>query len=168
MSYSKHFRLADDMITHLDTVIDDIDNPFISSRYTGFVAVAAVTVYELAIKDIFCEFGTKKHKVLGNFTFSFFNRINGRIKLTTIKTDYISRFGDKYVKKFENKVQEAEKFTLREYSTSLTACYGNVIAWRNQFAHEGKLPSTATYHEVTKSYQIGKKIIICLAETMKR
>ncbi len=59
MSYDDHFKLADDMIDHLNTVIDSISDPFIKSRYTGFVAVASVTVYELAIKEIFFECARK-------------------------------------------------------------------------------------------------------------
>ncbi len=48
MAYHDHFKLADDMISHLDSVIGGITDSFVTSRYVGFVAVAAVTVYELA------------------------------------------------------------------------------------------------------------------------
>jgi hypothetical protein len=48
------------------------------------------------------------------------------------------------------------------------ASYGNIITWRNQFAHEGIIPTTATYDEVKKAYHIGKNIIDCLAVAMKR
>ena len=68
MAYTDHFQLADDVISHLNTVIGGISDPFIASRYVGFVAVASVTVYELAIKEIFIDFGERKHKVLGEFT----------------------------------------------------------------------------------------------------
>ena len=53
MPYTDHFRLADDLIAHLDTVMGGISDPFISSRYVGFVSIVAVTVYELAIKCVF-------------------------------------------------------------------------------------------------------------------
>ena len=55
MAYQDHFKLADDMISHLDSVVGGITDSFVTSRYVGFVAVAAVTVYELAIKEIFYE-----------------------------------------------------------------------------------------------------------------
>lgn len=65
MTYQDHFKLADDIISHVDTVIHEIADPFISSRYIGFISVSAVTVYELAIKEIFCDFATQEHEVLG-------------------------------------------------------------------------------------------------------
>ena len=53
MTYSDHFQLADDYLAHLDKTMGSISDPFILSRYTGFLAVSAVTVYELGIKTIF-------------------------------------------------------------------------------------------------------------------
>ncbi len=168
MGYSDHFKLADDYITHLDTVIRTIPDPFIISRYTGFLAVSAVTVYELAIKTIFIEFAEKKHKVLGNFTVAYFDKINGRIKSRDLKERYIAKFGDKYIKRFKKKIEKKEKQILRAEGASISASYGNVITWRNEFVHEGKSPSTATYEEVKQSYARGKYLINCLAEAMNR
>jgi len=155
------------MISHLDTVIGGISDAFISSRYVGFVAIAAVTVYELAIKEIFCDFGTQKHKVLGTFTQAYFDRINGRIKIKIVRNDYISRFGKKYVTRFNKKLEDTERQFLKIQRVSVKSSYNNIIEWRNQFAHEGVVPSVATYIEVTKAYEYGKEVIKCLAETMR-
>ncbi|MGD1858814.1 MAG: HEPN domain-containing protein [Leptolyngbyaceae cyanobacterium] len=168
MAYDDHFKLTDDMINHLDTVISGISDPFISSRYIGFVSVSAVTVYELAVKEIFCTFANRKHKVLGDFALSYFDRINGRVKLKIIRNEYISRFGTKYVDKFKRKIDRAEQKFLRTSHVSIKNSYNNVIEWRNQFAHEGQIPSTVTYSEVIKSYKAGKEVIHCLPETMRR
>ena len=168
MAYQDHFKLADDMVVHLNLVTSGIADPFISSRYIGFVAVSAVTVYELAIKEIFCDFASRKHIVLGNFAFSYFDRINGRVKLKIIKDEYISRFGTKYVDKFKKKLDQAEDRLLRTSRVSVKNSYSNVIEWRNQFAHEGQIPSTVTYGEIIKSYNAGKEVIHCLAQTMQR
>lgn len=168
MTYTDNFKLTDDVIRHLDTVIGGISDPFLSSRYVGFVAVASVTVYELAIKEIFIDFGQRKHKILGEFTRRNFDRINGRIKTSIIKDEYVICFGDKYVQRFKQKLDEAEKNGLRRQGISILTCYGNVITWRNQFAHEGQVPSTVTYDEIKKSYEAGKEVIRCLAETMQR
>lgn len=167
MTYLTHFQLADDVITHLDSVVGSIADPFIQSRYIGFVAIASATVYELAIKDIFCGFSEKKHKVLGSFVNSYFERINGRIKTRIIKQDYIPRFGDKYLKKFKRNIDKKEKEYLRNQGVSILSSYNNVIEWRNQFAHEGQIPSTVTYAEITKAYKTGKAVIECLAESMR-
>src|SRR5690554_6232442 len=101
MSYENHFNHADDVIAHLDTVIPSIIDPLLQAKYVGFVSVAAVTVYEQAVKEIFTDFAQRKHKVLGNFTEAYFHRINGKIKIKVIHDEYISKFGDKYQKRFK-------------------------------------------------------------------
>lgn len=168
MPYYDHYTLADDVISHLDLTMSEISDPFIQSRYIGFVAVIAVTVYELSIKDIFCEFGEKKHKVLGAFTRSYFDRINGRIKIDIIRNEYIKKFGNKYVEKFKEKLDNSEQYWLRTQRVSIKSSYNNIIEWRNEFSHEGKIPSTVTYDEITRSYKIGKEVIKCVAESMYR
>jgi len=166
MTYQDHFKLADDIISHVDTVIHEIADPFISSRYIGFISVSAVTVYELAIKEIFCDFASQEHEVLGSFVLSYFERINGQIKLQKIKEDYIPRFGQKYVDKFKAKIEESELEILKTSKRSIKNSYNNIIEWRNQFAHKGDIPPTATYQEAIDSYFTGKEVIHCLSATM--
>jgi hypothetical protein len=166
--YTDHFRLTDDLIAHLDVVFGALKDPFIESRYTGFLAVSAVTVYELAIKTIFSEFSERKHKVLGNFSNAHFEKLNGRIKIDALKGDHVKRYGDKYVTRFKNKLDKREKVFLKAHGASACASYGNVITWRHSFAHTGIIPTTATYLEVKTAYQHGKEIIHCLAESMRR
>lgn len=168
MAYYTHFQLADDMIAHLNTVISSISDPFVSSRYVGFVSVAAVTVYELAIKEIFVEFAKNKNKVFGSFAESHFDRINGRIKNSDIRDDYIKRFGPKYVDRYKKKLDGIEKRTLISRGKSIKAAYANIIIWRNDFAHGGHIPSTVTYQEVVEAYELGKELINCVAKTMSR
>ena len=120
MAYTDHFKLADDLISHLTPAVAGIRDPFLGSRYTGFVAVAAVTVYELAVKEVLCTFGDSKHLVLGNFTRSYFERINGRIKYKVLREEYVASFGDKYVQRFKKNVQKREKEVLYQFSEKLT------------------------------------------------
>jgi len=168
MPYTDHFQLADDYVAHLDVVIGAISDPFIKSRYSGFLAVSAVTVYELAIKSVFIEFASHKHKILGSFTSSYFDRINGRIRVQIVRDEYIKKFGEKYVRRFRKGLDKCEKEILRTDGESVTSCYENVITWRNDFAHQGLIPATATYEEVKKAYTFGKQVIHCLATTMHR
>jgi hypothetical protein len=167
MAYQDHFKLADDLINHLDGVIGGVSDPFISSRYVGFVAIAGTTVYELAIKEIFLKFSEKKHKVFGNFANKFFERLNGRIKTSELR-DYLSRFGDRYVQRYKKLEKEMENDFLRKHGKSVLSSYNNIIEWRNQFAHQGQIPTTPSYYEVTSAYRIGKEIIHCLAKVMTR
>lgn len=168
MPYVNHFRHADDVIVHLDTVVPAIADPLLVAKYSGFVAVAAVTVYELAIKEIFCEFGRRKHKILGNFTESYFDRINGRISLKIIKEEYCQRFGDAYVTKFKKRLDADAKQYLLAHHRDARSSYGNLVVWRNDFAHEGRAPATATYNEVVQAYEDGKLVVHALAASMVR
>ncbi|HMH45130.1 MAG TPA: HEPN domain-containing protein [Pyrinomonadaceae bacterium] len=168
MAYDDHFRLADDYISRLDMVMGGIADPFMKSRYTGFLAVSAVTVYELALKTIFQEFAEGKHKVLAVFSSAYFRRINGRIRIEVIRKEYTKRFGDKYSNRFDKKLKDCERRTLQSHRESVKSSYENIITWRNEFAHEGIIPATPTYDEVKKAYTFGKEVIHCLAQSMKR
>ena len=168
MSYETHFQLADDYITHIDPVVSTIADPFIISRYTGFLSISAVTVYELAIKTIFIDFASRKHNVFGTFTYSHFDRINGQIMLGMLRKKHIGAFGDKYLNRFDKILKDKENEILSSDGVSIKNSYNNVIQWRHDFAHEGKAPSTATYEEVKNSYYAGKLLIECLFDAMKR
>jgi len=163
----KYFKLTDDMISHLNGVVNGIGDPFIKSRYSGFVAIAAVTVYELSIKYIFCDFAERKHLVFGEYTRSHFDRINGQVKRKHIE-GYIERFGEKYLQRFKKRMHIIEKEVMAKERFSLKESYANLINWRNEFAHGGQVPTMATYEEVVKAYFIGKEVIICLKGTMNR
>lgn len=168
MTYLTHFKHADDVIAHLNVMVPTITDPLLRLKYTGFVAVVAITVYELAIKEIFISFAKKKHPLLGNFTESFFEKINGRIKTQVIQTDYIARYGDKYVIKFKKKLDDTTATYLKSHRRDIKNSYANLILWRNEFAHEGRLNTNATYTDVVQAYEDGKEIIRCLSESMAR
>ena len=168
MRYRDRFELADQVVEYLDEAANGIRDDFLTSRYVGFVAVSAVTVYEQAIKDIFVAFSTKKNGVFGDFVTSYFHRINGRISSREIVKEYLPRFGEKYVRRFQKKRDRMEKEILRTGGSSMLASYNNIIVWRNEFAHEGRVPNTVTFKEVKEAYDCGKHVIHCLAETMVR
>lgn len=163
-----HFADADLYVKHLSENPNVALDAFIASRHVGFVAVSAVTVYEIALKNIFMDFGAKKHVVLGNFTKVRFDRINGRIAYKVIWEEYIKMFGDKYVVRFKKKIANAEKEALRKRGRSIVTSYNNIVTWRNAFAHEGRTPENVTLVEVVESYQEGKNILRCLASSMVR
>lgn len=168
MPYSDHFKSADDLITHLNGVVGAIGDPFLASRYVGFVSVAGVTAYELAVKDIFCDFGTAKHRALGEFARNYFERLNGRIKYEFLWKEYARRFGERYRKRFRSRMDAVERAFLTSDHKSVITSYNNLITWRHSFAHEGIIPGTVNYGEAAESYQIGKKVIDCLAGAMQR
>lgn len=168
MPYTDHFRLTDDLIQHLDPIVTALNDPFIETRYTGFLAVSSVTVLELALKTIFLEFAAAKHKVLGNFCAQYFERINGRIGIKTITDDYVAKFGSKYQVRFKKALNILEQQQLVSTGSSVKSSYGNLLTWRHEFAHEGSVPTQATYSEVRRAYFCGKDIMHCLAACMRR
>jgi hypothetical protein len=168
MSYIANFKHADDIVAHLNTVVPTITDPLLSAKYVGFVSIASVTVYEVAIKDIFISFGKNKHSILGEFTESFFQRINGRISIDTVKKDYVKRFGTKYLSKFEKNLDSATKLYLKTHGRDIKNSYSNLIIWRNDFAHAGNINATSTYAEAVQAYEDGKEVIRCLAVTMTK
>lgn len=168
MAYSDQFSIADDFITHLDGVMDGIGDPFLQSRYLGFVVLSAVTVFELSIKEIFCTFAAKKHVVLGNMARAKFEQINGRIKLHNLRTEFIKPFGEKYLLKFNKKLDTAELESLRAGRGSILSSYGNIIQWRHDFVHQGVGPQTTNYAEIKGAYGRAKEVVRCLDASMVR
>ena len=166
--YVQRFNDADRFLSHLDSMIAHVHDPLVRQQYVGYVSVSAVTAYELAFKDIIFKFSEKKHRALGELTRSMFEKVNGQIKLSDIKKRHIIRFGEKYTQRFNSILLERESNSLKERSISIVSSYGNIITWRHDFAHTGKAPSTTTYEEVKRAYQVGKEVFSCLEAAMVR
>jgi uncharacterized membrane protein YheB (UPF0754 family) len=166
MPYTDRFIPTDNLITNLSPYLSTITDTSVLASYAGFLSVSSVTVYELAIKDILEDFAHKKNKVFGHFIEKHLSRINGRIKLDTLKNDQVKTFGIKYLNKFNNSVTRKESAILVSHGKSLTSEYGNLIICRHKFVHEGS--PTLTIAEVVNSYNLGKEIIHSLFETMRR
>jgi hypothetical protein len=79
MAYSDRFTEIDILVTNLTPFVNSINDSSIKAKYAGFLSVGAVTVYELAIKDIFIEFSHKKHSVFGGYVEKHLGKINGKI-----------------------------------------------------------------------------------------
>lgn len=166
MPYTDRFTSTDNLIAHLSTVMGGIADPGIIADYAGFLSVSSVTVYELAIKDIFNEFASKKHRVFGNFTEEHFNRLNGRIRIDNLKSEHVKLFGDKYLTKFNQKLRRKEEEILVASRISISTNYGNLITCRHNYVHRGY--PTLTMTEVIDCYNTGKEVISCLYEAMRR
>jgi len=165
VAYTDHYQHADDIVQHLDVIVPGLD-PLLQAKYTGFVAVAAITVYEMAIKSVFIDFAAAEHKVFGSFVESVFSRINGRIRLDDLK-GYACQFGDSYEADFVLRLGLASDAHLRDFRRDLRSNYNNLVLWRHDFAHAGHVAPSATYGEAVQSYQDGKLVIRCLAEAMQ-
>lgn len=166
MPYTNRFISTDDLITHLNTFIGAITDGVILSSYAGFLAVSSVTVYELAIKDIFSEFAYKKKNSFGTFVESHFEKINGRIKLSNLKEEHISSFGAKYLNRFNRDLDRKDVLSISTGSGSIKSSYGNLINCRHSFVHRGT--PTLTIPEIMRCYQQGKEVIHSLNTSMVR
>ncbi len=168
MPFEDRFTLADDYLTHVDAVISSLPDDFIRSRYLGFLAISAVTAYELAIKDIVYRFSDQKHRALGQLARSKFDRLNGQIKLSDLRKRHIVCFGQKYCNRFDRELKSSEDASLAARTGSVKSSYGNLITWRHNFVHEGVWPNTATYGDLRSAYDHGKELIRCLDRAMQR
>lgn len=164
--YSAHFRHADDIVEHLNGVVPGLSDPLLAAKYVGFVAVASITVYEVAIKEMFLGFARRKHKVLGVFVESYFDRINGRIGIEKLRLDYLPRFGSEYRPRFEKQLHTVSEAYIKDCGRDIKTAYSNLIAWRNNFSHTGQTNTTATYSEVVQAYEDGKHVISCLSKSL--
>ncbi len=162
------FTISDDIFDHLKTVVPQLDDLYLSSKYAGFAAVSAVAVFELNVKQIIFSFCKKKHHVFGDFAERQFDRINGRIKLDNLSKDYTKAFGEKYELKWKRKIDDAENKFLEKERRSLKNSYTNIINWRNEFAHSGRVPPFATFDEVLQAYGDGKLVIECFGTSLTR
>jgi hypothetical protein len=165
MSYVDRFKTTDDLLNHLQPIVSIIMDEELKSKYAGFLSANAVTVYELAIKDIFISFAEKKNSVFGMFVTKYFDQINGHIKIDDIRK-YVKSFGEKYLNKFNKKLEEKNKVLLSIYHNDIKAIYGNLITCRHKFIHANN--TTMTFNEVVEGYSLGKEIIHILNETMQR
>jgi len=166
MPYSDRFIATDNLIIHLSSVISTITDTMVLASYAGFLSVSAVTVYELAIKDIFYEFSLKKNIVFGSFVQNHLKRMNGRIQIDSLKGEHIKTFGAKYFNKFNRLLQKKEESILNTRHISITSSYQNLIQCRHDFVHKGS--PTLSFNEVIDDYQNCKEVIHCLNDTMKR
>jgi hypothetical protein len=165
MSFVDRFEATDDLIRHLQTVIPLITDEELKSKYAGFLSASAVTAYELAIKDIFINFAEKKNSVFGIFASEHFSQIHGNIRISDIK-GYVKLFGEKYLNKFNKKLEEKNRALLSIYHNDIKAIYGNLVTCRHKFIHTNT--TTMTFNEVVEAYNLGKEIINILNETMQR
>jgi hypothetical protein len=168
MPYASQFAHADAVMAHLAGLLPTLADPQLEQKYVGFASVAAATVYELAVKDIFVDFAKKKHKVFEEFVKGSFGRINGRIKADTVKGEYVARFGTKYETKYAKTLQRKRDEYLRLTRRDFLTAYQNILTWRHNFVHTGQPPTTATFAEVFQAYEDGKNLLHCLAASMTR
>lgn len=163
MGYTDKYIAADNLIAHIASIKDSMDEQT-KSYYAGFISVNAVTVYELAIKEILIEFAKRKHLVFGDFITNYLARINGRINVTDI-LELAGKFGEYYKKNWQTKIKAANDTILMAEKLSILSCYTNLIGCRHKYVHVGS--TTLTLDECITNYNMGKRVIEVLFATMK-
>lgn len=162
MCYSDLFEISDTYIKHSKLAVQEITDPIITSRYTGFAATNAVTMYELAIKRLLIRYCSNQHPLLGNVAENIFSKVNGRIKIDDIKKNFLSKIDHTLSLKFEARLKEWEQAMLASSGKSIKSSYDNIIQWRHEFVHNGHPPANATLQETIDAYYAGKCVVECL------
>jgi hypothetical protein len=166
MIYTDRFISTDNLVPHLLAMANSTTDSLVQSSFAGFFSVSAVTVFELAIKDIFISFAEKKHKVFKVFIETHFLKINGMIGIPELKGKHIKPFGEKYLNKFKRHLEIQENTLFSASRISLTAVYDNLLTCRHKFVHTGT--PTLTLSETISYYANGKEVIHCLNHAMQR
>lgn len=165
---SPTFTQSDFVLTHLDGYVGSITDPYIQSRYTGFVAVTAVTAFETNIRSKIFDFCQKKHSVFGAFAQSHFAKTNAKVKTQQLQDEYLAKFGPRYLSRFKKKMNILEENHLRTEGTSLKGSFNNLVQWRHDFVHDGVLPAFATYADARKAYDSGKLVVATFFDCLVR
>ena len=165
MTYTDHFRLVDDVTAHFDASVALAD-PFIQSRYVGFYSITAAAVVELALKEIVISFATSKNQLFGDYVEAKYEQINGRIKINNMLSEHLAPFGEAYQKRFKKLLDRVDRVELRRRNLAIKASYGNLLACRHTFAHEGSVPTNSSYDDVKRGFDAGKVVLSCLAKTL--
>jgi len=168
LAVAPDFNQPDLILSHLDGLVGSVTDDFIKSRYTGFVAVTAVTAYEVNIRTKLIDFCTTKHKVFGAFSEAIFEKTNARVKLDQLRDDFLVKFGEKYLKRFKKKLDALELASLKAGTGSVKNSYQNLVQWRHDFVHDGKLPDYANYADARQAYDTGKVVISAFFESLNR
>ena len=166
MSYTRHYRLVDDVTDHFDDVTQNI-NAFIGSRYVGFFAVASVSVIELAYRQIIVDFANNAHPTFGAFFSEHYKKTNARVRFEDIKKD-LKRLGGTYHSRFSKLLERVQQYEIRHNSFSVKDSYSSLIQCRHDFAHEGDVPQNIAYTDVKNGYRAAKIVLACLAKTLSK
>jgi RiboL-PSP-HEPN len=165
MAYTDHFRLVDDVTSHFDGTVAAVD-AFLQSRYVGFYSITSAAVIELALKEIIITFASRNNQLFGGYVEAKYEQINGRIGLKSIMGEHLGPFGTKYQKRFQRLLNRVDNIELRRRRFAIKASYGNLLACRHRFAHEGSIPSSSSYTDVKRGFDAGKIVLACLAKTL--
>lgn len=160
------FADSDLFIQHIKKTASSINDDYVTSRYVGFIATTAVTVYEVAVKKLLIEFANSQHPILANFVSAEFEQINARIRTEDIREKYLDKFGKDYSDSFVSLLETKEKEFLKDKG-SIIHSYGNLITWRHEFVHQGTIAANATFDEAVKAYGLGKEVIFVLQQTFE-
>ena len=162
------FSTSDQLMARLDNAVTALDDEYYKTRFVGYVAVSAVTAFEVNIRDKVIDFSSRKHNVFGNFTSAVFEKTNAKVKLEMLRNDFLSRFGERYLKRFNKALDTIEKDQMVAGSGSVKNAYANIINWRHVFVHQGELPQYASYEEARSAYEHGKLVIACFCDALHR
>lgn len=163
MAYTDRFTDVDVLISGLNHIVPNIAGN-IQPKIAGFLAVNAVTAYELAIKEIIADFATAKHSVFGDFIRCYHSRLNGNIKIQSLKEE-LKKFGGSYKDDFEASLCIKEAQIRNTMNQDLRSSYNNLLECRHQFVHASNI--TLTIQECINNYNAGKSVIEALFDAMK-
>src|SRR3546814_11747882 len=113
MPYQKHYKLVDDVTSHINAVTATIDG-FTLSRYVGFFAVTSAAVIESAYKDIVLDFAERTHPTFSSYLASRHDQVHPRVKISQINEDCLTGFGGAFTKRVSSCLSRVDRFDYKK------------------------------------------------------
>jgi RiboL-PSP-HEPN len=165
--FRPHLQKVEELATNLvrNAPVAGLSTDSFRADLAGFLAIAYAAAFEESVKEIFIAFAKSQHTILHRMVEKKFDRINGKIKIDTIKNDYLLPLGEQFKDVFSSELKRVEDEVLRSHGQSVISSFTNIIDWRNAFAH--KLERQTTIEEVQTSYVFAKKVIELLNSSLE-
>jgi RiboL-PSP-HEPN len=159
MAFNAHLQKVEELAANVvrNAPAPGVATDSFRADLAGFLAVAYAAAFEESVKEIFVSFAQQQHTILHKMVLTKFDRINGKIRIEVIKSEYLLPFGEQFRDAFSTELQREEKQMLITEGQSITTCYTDIINWRHAFAHA--LERQTTLEAVQASYSVAKKVV---------
>lgn len=154
-----HFSKIDELVLQINKNVPP-DDAFASVQFrsdlAGLLVVAMAATYETCVKEVLCSYAGGKHGSFGDFASRNYEKLNSRIKVQQL-CEYCALFDPEIKKKFNNKLKESKAKILIRTGTNIETSYGQILAWRHDFAHAWN--RNTTIEEAAMTHRAAKRVL---------
>lgn len=155
----------DAQFTRIDALVNEIQQLVPENNYqnvqfradlAGLLVVAIAATYESCVKETLFAHANSHHAAFGGFTRRNYERLNSRIRLDDL-SGYCTLFDPAIKVRFKDRLRTRKTKLLERVGKNIEVSYGQILAWRNDFAHAGI--RNTTIEEAAQTHRIGKRVL---------